>query len=82
MRRLCAGQPHVFDALETRAERYNAALDHLNELERGGQALVVRPETMPIHNTETNVGKLRAVFDQGHALAEREMDRWLEWLTD
>lgn len=82
MRRLCAGQPHVFDALETRAERYNAALDHLDELERGGQALVVRPETMPIHNTETNVGKLRAVFDQGHALAEREMDRWLEWLTD
>lgn len=48
----------------------------------GGQALVVCPETMPIHNTETNVGKLRAVFDQGHALAEREMDRWLEWLTD
>ena len=80
-RRLCAGQPHVFEALATRAERYNAELDHLAELEHEGRALVVRPKTMPIHNTETNVEKLRAVFDQGHALAEREMDRWLEWLT-
>ena len=80
MRRVCAGQPHVFEALATRAERYNAALDHLAELEREGHALVVRPESMPIQNTETNVERLRAVFDQGHALAEREMDSWLEWL--
>ena len=80
MRRVCAGQPHVFEALATRAERYNAALDHLAELEREGRALVVRPESMPIQNTETNVERLRAVFDQGHALAEREMDSWLEWL--
>ena len=80
MRRVCAGEPHVFEALATRAERYNAALDHLAELEREGHALVVRPESMPIQNTETNVERLRAVFDQGHALAEREMDNWLEWL--
>ena len=80
MRRVCAGQPHVFEALATRAERYNAALDHLAELEREGRALVIRPESMPIQNTETNVERLRAVFDQGHALAEREMDNWLEWL--
>lgn len=80
MRRVCAGEPHVFEALATRAERYNAALDHLAELEREGRALVVRPESMPIQNTETNVERLRAVFDQGHALAEREMDGWLGWL--
>ena len=80
MRRVCAGQPHVFEALATRAERYNTALDHLAELEREGRALVVRPESMPIQNTETNVERLHAVFDQGHALAEREMDGWLEWL--
>ena len=81
MRRLCAGQPHVFEALATRAERYNAELDRLDQLEQEGRALIVRPEAMPIHNTETSVEKLRAVFDQGHALAEREMDRWLDWLT-
>lgn len=80
MRRVCAGQPNVFEALATRAERYNTALDHLAELEREGRALVVRPESMPIQNTETNVERLRAVFDQGHALAERKMDEWLEWL--
>ncbi len=36
---------------------------------------------MPIQNTETNVERLRAVFNHGHALAEREMDRWIDWLT-
>lgn len=80
LRRLCAGQPHLFEALATRAERYNAALDHVEELERQGRALVIRPETMPIQNTETNVERLRAVFDQGHDLAEREMGRWLDWI--
>lgn len=80
MRRLCAGMPHAFEALATRAERYNAALDHLEGLEREGQALVVRPEAMPIQNTETHVERLREVFDEGHALAERNMDQWLEWL--
>lgn len=81
LRRLCAGQPHLFEALDTRAERYNAALDHVEELERQGRALVIRPESMPIQNTETNVERLRAVFNHGHALAEREMDRWIDWLT-
>ncbi|WP_308002068.1 patatin family protein [uncultured Parolsenella sp.] len=80
MQRVCAGQPKVFEALATRAERYNAALDHLDELERAGKALVVRPEQMPIHNTETNVVRLAQAFEMGHTLAEREMDRWLDWL--
>lgn len=80
MRRVCAGQPHVFDALASRAERYNAALDHVDQLEREGRALVVRPEAMPIKNTETRVDRLAEVFDAGHALAERNMGRWLEWL--
>lgn len=80
MRRLCAGRPAVFEALATRAERYNDALDHLAELEREGRALVVRPEAMPIRNTETRVARLVEVFSEGHALAEREMSRWMEWL--
>lgn len=80
MQRVCAGEPHVFDALATRAERYNASLDHLDELERAGRALVVRPEQMPIHNTETNVAKLAQVFEMGHDLAERKMGEWLDWL--
>lgn len=80
VRRLCAGQPHLLDALSTRALRYNAALDRVEKLEREGRLLLIRPETMPIKNTETSVSRLRGVFDQGHDLAEREMDRWLAWM--
>ena len=81
MQRVCAGQPHVFEALATRAERYNAALDYVAALERDGRALVICPESMPIQNTETNVERLTSVFDVGHLLAEREMSRWLDWLA-
>lgn len=81
MRRLCAGQPHLFEALETRAERYNAAIEHVEELEREGRLLLISPETMPIKNTEIHVDRLATTFKQGHELAEREMDRWLDWLA-
>lgn len=80
MQRVCAGRPHVFEALSTRAGRYNAALGHVEELEREGRALVIRPEVMPIKNTETHVDRLAEVYAAGHALAERNMDRWREWL--
>lgn len=80
MRRVCAGHPRVFEALATRPERYDAALDHLSELEREGRALVIRPDSMPIRNTETNVDRLRALFDEGHELAERHLGEWLAWI--
>lgn len=79
--RLCHKTPHLLEALLTRSERYNAAMDHVDELERQGSALVVCPESMPIKNTETHVNRLRALFDQGHDLAERELPRWREWLA-
>ena len=52
----------------------------MEELEREGRALVIRPEVMPIKNTETHVDRLAEVYAAGHALAERNMDRWREWL--
>lgn len=68
------------DALLTRAERYNAELAHLAELEAQGKALVVRPETMPVKNTTLSVQDLELAFNLGHTQGLREWDRWEQFL--
>lgn len=82
MRRLCTGYPHLFKALETRSERYNAELDNLAALEASGNALVIYPEHMPIHNTETHYDALLSVFTEGHERSERDLPDWLAWIKD
>ena len=72
--------PHLVEALLTRAERYNEALDHVAELEHEGRALVVRPDTMPIKNTTIDRERLERAYDLGHAQGLREMPRILEFV--
>ena len=72
--------PHLVEALLTRAERYNEALDHVAELEREGRALVVRPDTMPIKNTTIDRERLERAYDLGHEQGLREMPRILEFV--
>lgn len=74
------GMPYLRNALLTRAERYNAALDHLSELEADGRAYVVRPDTMPVKSTDLNVPKLQEAYDLGHEQGMRELPRWREFL--
>jgi predicted patatin/cPLA2 family phospholipase len=78
--RLSRGYPPLREALLTRSERYNAALDHLAELEAEGRAYVVRPDTMPVKNTDLSVPKLQAAYELGHAQGMRELPRWREFL--
>lgn len=73
--RLFAPYPHVCQALITRAERYNAALDHVAELERQGRALVIRPDTMPVSNTTLKTAELEHAYELGHEQGLRELDR-------
>lgn len=65
--------PAVAEAILTRHERYNATLDKLAEYERQGRALVMAPKVMPIPNSERNLARLAAVFEQGRGQARREM---------
>lgn len=65
--------PAVAEAIMTRHERYNASLEKLAEYEREGRAMVLAPENMPIQNSERNIKRLRAVFEQGRGQARRQM---------
>ena len=80
IRRLFGRYPHVCEALYTRAERYNAALDHVAELERKDRALVVRPETMPVKNATLDTARLEAAYALGYEQAQRELPRILRFV--
>ena len=72
--------PYLRNALLTRWERYNAALDHVEELAAEGRALVVYPDEMPLENATVNPRRLAAAYDAGHAQYLRELPRVREFL--
>lgn len=80
IRRVFGKYPHVVDALMTRAERYNVALAHVAMLERKGQALVIRPDVMPIKNYTLDREELERAYDLGHDQGLRELPRILEFV--
>ena len=77
--RLGASNPYLRNALLTRAERYNAELDRLAEMEREGRLLWVSPDPMPVSSTTTDTLELEQAYKMGHAQAEREMDCILDF---
>lgn len=75
IRRTFGAYPLVAEALITRPQRYNAALAQLEELERQGRALVIRPDTMPVQNSTLDTQKLEEAWDLGYIQAARDLER-------
>lgn len=72
--------PEVERALLTRNDRYNAAVEHMLDLERQGRAFIVRPDEMPVKSTTLDVAELHAAYEQGHLQGLHDYPRWEEWL--
>lgn len=74
--------PQLVEAIVTRHERYNAALDHITQREAPGELLVIRPlEKLPIGRTEKDPDKLRQAYEIGRRTAEariEEIQKYLE----
>ena len=81
MERLFGRYPHLLEAVLTRNERYNAALDHVAQREREGSVLVIRPDTMPVGNGTLDSRKLEAAYQQGYVQALRELPRLQEFIA-
>ncbi len=79
-KRMFADAPHLLEATLTRPERYNVELDRIAELERGGRALVIRPDEMPVSNGTLDTSRLHHAYTAGHAQLERDLPRVLEFV--
>lgn len=72
--------PTVAEGLLQRHVNYNRQLDELERLEKEGRAYVFRPWHMLIGNQERRLDHLDAMFALGTYQAEREVERWHEFL--
>jgi len=75
--------PALVEALRTRHERYNAALDLIAAEEAAGRAFVFRPAVKPdVGRVEKDAARLRALRDAGYAQAEGAIDALKAFLED
>lgn len=73
--------PRIAEALLNRHKVYNSLLEELEDLEREGKAFLVYPETMPVSNRETNYKKLSDSYRLGYEQGQRDLPKWLEFLS-
>ncbi len=67
--------PAIVHALERRASRYNRTMDYIDEKERQGEILVIRPpEKLAIGKMEHNPEKMQSVYDIGREEGLRRLE--------
>lgn len=72
--------PELIKIVEKRSDKYNESLDKLEQLEKEGRALVIRPTKMAVKNQESNTEILMKYYEHGYEIAkerEREIEEFL-----
>lgn len=76
IRRRYRDYPNLCRAMENRHLNYNESQQFAKELERKGQAVVIRPsKPMVLHRIEHNVDKLQAAYENGYEDAKAAWSR-------
>ena len=65
--------PKFLKLIEERAQRYYDSLDKIAALEAQGRAFVLRPSTITVGNSESNVDTLMKYYLHGYEMAEEKM---------
>lgn len=74
--------PKVYELLLNRADRYNAAIHRLEQLEKEGQVYLIRPEgKLLVSRLENNPQKTAQVYANAMALARNELPHLQKWLN-
>ena len=79
-KQLTHNHPYLRNALLTRWERYNAALEHVEELAAEGRAFILYPDEMPVENATVNPRRLAAAYEAGRAQYLRDLPKVREFL--
>ena len=79
-RKQYATYPDLVKTILTRSFMYNKEMNHIERLEREGKIFVLRPEVKPVSRIERNAATLKAFYDHGYQLMEREYDRLIKYL--
>lgn len=74
--------PHFYEALLKRTKVYKRQLRLLNQLEKDGKALVLRPDMECIHKFEQKDEKVEAFYQNGRNVAAKNLDRLREFTAN
>lgn len=73
--------PGFVKALENRHIMYNNTLEYIDEQEKKGKVLVIRPDgVLPLKRAEKNPEKLKIVYELGRKAGEENIDKIKEFL--
>lgn len=82
MKRYYRKYPKLVEAIATRHQQYNAALDYIARQEQAGTLLVIRPAgALPIGRTEKDPKKLRLVYEIGRQSAQARIGEIQQFLS-
>lgn len=73
--------PQLKKAMLTRHLRYNKTLEKLDEMEREGQILMIRPVINRLRPTEFNLEKFQSTYDDGYLIVHQELSRIQHFLN-
>ncbi len=74
--------PKFVKMVESRPQRYNDAIDRINQLEQEGKAFVIRPIEKPVANNETNPDKLMKFYEHGYQCAKERFEALKKFLEE
>lgn len=75
--------PKIVEDMNQRAERYNASMERLLGLEKEGKVFVIAPvTTYGTGRTDTDIVKLRRLYDEGFSIAKDQMKALRDYLAD
>ena len=74
--------PALLKAIENRHKMYNDTIKYIEQQEKDGKILVLRPEdTLPIRRTTHNPEKIMAVYNEGRKVGLDNLERIKNFLT-
>ncbi|HKM22049.1 MAG TPA: patatin family protein [Lachnospiraceae bacterium] len=74
--------PEFVKMVESRPQRYNDAIDQIEQLEKDGKAFVIRPTQKPVANNETNPDKLMRFYEHGYECARLQFDQLKKFVEE
>ena len=74
--------PKLVETIANRHNVYNETLAYIEERERSGELLVIRPEKdLPVKRVEKDPEKLKAAYEIGRKTAQKELNRIIDFLS-
>lgn len=73
--------PGLLKAIDERPHTYNSSIEMLNEMEKRGEAFVIRPTKVKLTNNESDSDKLKEYYKAGYEDAAARYDELMEYLN-